>query len=423
MSNWEGRVEDFDLLTGQARFGGDLSAKDALWLGFVRSPVARATIAGIDASAAEALDGVIGVYKADDLDLITQAGLEGISPANISRPPLAEGSVVYVGEAVAAVVAVSEAAAVDACDLVAVDYQPLPPIPDQTAATAEDAPLLHPGHGSNTVITIPSGDRAVTRAVLNRADVTVTVVQHYPRVACSPIEGVAGLVIPEGDRVAIHINAQMPSLAHEELAATLATADDRINLVIPPIGGGFGGKCDGENGLFAVAARLVLRLNRPLRLAQSRPENLLSMQARDQHQRITLAADSRGVVTALEAEVSADVGGYAGMGAFEPLQTQRLIPGPYRIDLVAVTASAVMTNTVPTGPYRGPGRAEAIGLLERAMDNLARTLDLDPAEVRRRNLLRPHDFPRPTPSGLVMDEADHLGALDRALNEIGYPML
>ncbi len=423
MSNRAGRIEDFDLLTGQARFGGDLSAEGALWLGFVRSPIARATIAGIDTSEAEALDGVVGVFTADDLDLITQAGLEGVSPANISRPPLAEGSVAYVGEAIAAVIAVSEAVAVDAGELTAVDYQPLPPVPNQVNATAESAPLLHPAHGSNTVLTVPSGDLAATQAALERADVTVTVSQHYPRVACSPIEGVAGLVVPDGDRVTIHINAQMPSLAHDELAGTLGVEDDRISLIVPPIGGGFGGKCDGENGLFAVAARLALRLNRPLRLAQSRPENLLSMQARDQNQQVTLAANQNGIVTALEAEVSADVGGYAGMGAFEPLQTQRLIPGPYRIDQVAVTASAVMTNTVPTGPYRGPGRAEAIGLVERAMDTLARKLDLDPAEVRRRNLLRPDDFPRRMPSGLVMDEADHLGALERALSEIGYRQL
>ncbi len=422
MSTWEGRIEDFDLLTGRARFGGDLNVEGALWLGFVRSPIARATIAGIDTSEAEALDGVVGVFTADDLDLITQAGLEGVSPANISRPPLAEGSVAYVGEAVAAVVAVSEPVVVDACELVAVDYQALPPVPDQSAA-AEDAPLLHPAHGSNIVLTVPSGDLAATQAALERADVTVTVSQHYPRVACSPIEGVAGLVVPDGDRVTIHINAQMPSLTHDELAGTLAIDDDQISLVVPPIGGGFGGKCDGENGLFAVAARLALRLNRPLRLAQSRPENLLSMQARDQNQQITLAANQNGIVTALEAEVSADVGGYAGMGAFEPLQTQRLIPGPYRIDQVAVTASAVMTSTVPTGPYRGPGRAEAIGLLERAMDTLARDLDLDPAEVRRRNLLQPADFPREMPSGLVMDEADHLGAMEQALAEIGYRKL
>lgn len=423
MSTWEGRIEDFDLLTGQARFGGDLNVEGALWLGFVRSPIARATIAGIDTSEAEALDGVVGVFTAGYLDLITQAGLEGVSPANISRPPLAEGSVAYVGEAVAAVVAVSEPVVVDACELVAVDYQALPPVPDQASAIAEDAPLLHPAHGSNTVLTVPSGDLAATQAALERADVTVTVSQHYPRVACSPIEGVAGLVVPDGDRVTIHINAQMPSLTHDELAGTLAIDDDRISLVVPPIGGGFGGKCDGENGLFAVAARLALRLNRPLRLAQSRPENLLSMQARDQNQQITLAANQNGIVTALEAEVSADVGGYAGMGAFEPLQTQRLIPGPYRIDQVAVTASAVMTSTVPTGPYRGPGRAEAIGLLERAMDTLARDLDLDPAEVRRRNLLQPADFPREMPSGLVMDEADHLGAMEQALAEIGYRKL
>ncbi len=423
MSTWEGRVEDFDLLTGRARFGGDLRAEGALWLGLVRSPVARADIAGIDASAAEALDGVVGVYTAGDLDLVTQPSVEGITPVEISRPPLAEGSVVYVGEAVAAVVAVSEAIAADVCELVEVHYEPLPPLSDLASASDEDAPPVHPQHGSNIVLTVPSGDLAAIHTALDRADVTVTVSQHYPRVACSPIEGIAGLVVPDGDRVAVHINSQMPALTHDELVNTLALADDRISVVVPPIGGGFGGKCWGENGLFAVAAQLALRLKRPLRFVQTRPENLLSMQARDQRQRITLAADSDGVVTALEAEVSADVGGYAGMGAFEPLQTQRLIPGPYRIGQAAVTATAVMTNTVPTGPYRGPGRAEAAGLLERTMDTLARTLNMDPADVRRQNLLRAEDFPRPTPGGLVMDEADHLGALEQALDLIGYKQL
>ena len=421
MSTWEGRVEDFDLLTGRSRFGGDLNAEGAFWLGFVRSPIARATIAGIDTSAAEALDGVVGVFTADDLDLITQPRVEGITPTEISRPPLAEGEVAFVGEAVAAVVAVSEAVAADACDLVAVDYQPLPPVFGLDAATARRAPLVHHSQETNTVLSSFNSDYLITAAKeMAITDEVASAAQHYPRVACSPIEGVAGLAIPDGDRVAIHINTQMPSLVHGELAATLAKPDDQISVVVPPIGGGFGGKCDGENGLFAVAARLALQLNRPLRLVQSRSENLLSMQARDQQQSITLAASLDGIVTALIAEVSADVGGYAGMGAFEPLQTERLIPGPYRIDKVSVQASAVMTNTAPTGPYRGPGRAEAIGLLERAMDNLARKLHLDPAEVRRRNLLRPEDFPRPTPGGLVMDEADHLGALDRALEEVGY---
>ena len=423
MSNWAGRIEDLDLLTGRACFGGDLNAEGALWLGFVRSPVARATIAGIDTSAAEALDGVVGVFTADDLNLVTQPSVEGVTPAEISRPPLAHRTVAYVGEAVAAVVAASEAVAADACELVEVDYRQLPPVSDLALATDDDAPLIHEAHGSNTVLTVPSGNRAATRAALDGAEVTVTVAQHYPRVACSPIEGVAGLVIPDGDRAIIHLNTQMPALTHGELAATLGVADDQISVVVPPIGGGFGGKSHGENGLFAVAARLALRLGSPLRLVQNRPENLLSMQARDQQQRITLAADRHGIVTALEAEVSADVGGYSGMGTFEPLQTQRLLPGPYRIDQIAVTASAVMTNTAPTGPYRGPGRAEAIGLLERAMDELARTLGLDPAEVRRRNLLRPDDFPRQMPSGLVMDDADHLGALEKALEEIDYQQL
>ncbi|MDE0238241.1 MAG: xanthine dehydrogenase family protein molybdopterin-binding subunit [bacterium] len=423
MSTWEGRVEDFDLLTGLARFGGDLNAEGALWLGFVRSTVARAAIVTIDRSAAAALDGVVGVFTADDLELITQPSVEGITPTEISRPPLAQGSVAYVGEAVAVVVAVSEAIATDACEMVEVDYEPLHPLTDLASATDEEAPLLHPRHGSNIVLTVPPGNPASVRPALDQADATVTVSQHYPRVACSPIEGIAGLVAPNEDRVVIHVNSQMPALTHDELTSILALPDDQVSVVVPPIGGGFGGKCWGENGLFAVAARLCQGLNRPLRLVQTRTENLLSMQARDQDQSITLAADQNGTVTALEAEVNADVGGYAGMGAFEPLQTQRLLPGPYRIDQVAVTASAVMTNTVPTGPYRGPGRAEAIGLLERAMDNLARALDLDPAELRRRNLLRPEDFPRQTPGELTMDEADHLGALEQALAKIGYPKL
>ena len=137
MSNWEGRVEDFDLLTGRARFGGDLRVEGALWLGFVRSPVARAAIVAIDKSAAEALDGVAGVFTADDLELITQPSVEGITPTEISRPPLAQGSVAYVGEAVAAVVAISEAVAADACEMVEVDYEPLPPLSNLASATDE----------------------------------------------------------------------------------------------------------------------------------------------------------------------------------------------------------------------------------------------------------------------------------------------
>ncbi len=226
MSNWEGRVEDFDLLTGQTRFGGDLWAEGALWVGFVRSPVARATIAGIDKSAAEALDGVVGVFTADDFDLITQPSVEGVTPVEISRPPLAKGSVAYVGEAVAAVVAVNEAVAADAGELVEVDYRPLPPVPNLASATGENALLVHAQHGSNTVLSVPSGDPAAVRTALNRADVTVTVSQHYPRVACSPIEGIAGLVVPNGDRVVTHINSQMPALTHDELANTQALPDD-----------------------------------------------------------------------------------------------------------------------------------------------------------------------------------------------------
>ncbi len=423
MSPWAVRVEDFDLVSGRTKFGGDLKTPGALWLGFVRSQVANAEIIAIDATEAQVLDGVIGVYTAADLNLNTQPSLDGVTSMEAARPPLANGKVAFVGEAVAAVVAVDEATAADGADLVVVDYKPLPPVPNIAGATAAGGPLIHPSHGSNMVLSVGSGDVAAVQSALANSEATVTVTQHYPRVACAPLEGAAGMVVPEGDRATIHINTQMPDLSHDELAATLGMADDRISLVVPPIGGGFGGKSTGENHLFAVATRLALRLNRPLRLAQTRSENLLSMQARDQDQKITLGANRDGTITALHAEVTANVGGYAGLGAFEPLQTQRLIPGPYRINPVAVTAGAVMTTTVPTGPYRGPGRAEAIGLEERAMDTLARSLDIDQAELRRRNLLRPEDFPHRTASGMDMDEADHLGALERALSEVGYRRL
>ncbi|WP_420640202.1 xanthine dehydrogenase family protein molybdopterin-binding subunit [Candidatus Poriferisocius sp.] len=448
--DWSGRVEDVDLLCGRVRYAGDLDGSEpdgggAWWVGFVRSPVASAEIAAIDTAAAEALDGVIGVYTATDVTVGAPPAVDGVTPAAISPPALAEDRVAYVGQAVAAVVAESEAVAADAGALVEVTYRSRLPVADLLAASAPDAPLVHPAHSTNTVLrevmgpsdTPPQGPAGPSEtppqgpagpsdthpqgpAGPSETAIVVSVAQHIARVACAPLEGVAALVVPEGERLTVWLNTQMPSATHDGLVAALGLPDDHVRVVVPPIGGGFGGKCSGENGLVAVVARLALRLGRPLRLSQTRAENLLSMQARDQDQRISLKATVDGRVTTMDAEVNANVGGYAGLGAFEPLQTQRLIPGPYRVDQVAVTAAATITTTAPTGPYRGPGRAEAIALLERAMDTLARTLDLDPADVRRRNLLRPEDFPRTLPSGLVMDEADHLGALERALTEVGY---
>lgn len=405
--------EDLPLLTGAVRYVSDQVLPGMLHLGFVRSPSAHALLTGIDASEALALPGVVGVFTAEDLGLPPHDQLSGMLPDAVLPPPLAVDRVRYVGERVAAVVADDPVMLADALDAVFLDLEPLRVVVDPVAALAPDAPLLFPEHGTNVVHELSAGDAA---AAFAGAPVVVTVEQVNPRVAVVPLEGTSVLVVPGADgRLHVHMGAQMPKELREDLARHLGLPLELVHVVGEAVGGAFGGKTVGGGPDLSVPAAVALRLGRPVRYVEGRRDNLLSMHGRGQHQRIEVAADTDGRLLGLRVTITCPVGGYGGTGAYEPTATLRVLPGPYRLDAVEVLIRSVVTNTPLTGPYRGPGRAEAAAIMDRAIDLVARRLGLDPVEVRRRNLLRPEELPRAQVHGSNLEPADFLDTLDAAL--------
>src|SRR5579884_1276393 len=383
------RSEDPRFLKGEARYVDDIEVAGGLVASFVRSHHAHARIVSIDADAARRAPGVVAVFTAADLDLPpSPAGRR----AALARPRLAAGVVRYVGEPLAVVVAESAAAAVDARELVDVDYEPLPAVVDPIAATEEGAPLLFPDHGSNVV----SDGGAADEDPLEGADVVVRARLVNQRVAPVPLEPNAALAVPEpGGGLTIYASTQSPFGVRREVASALGLEEEAVRVVAPDVGGGFGAKGGAYPEQIVVAA-LAHRLGRPVRWAETRSENLVGI---------------------------TDVGAYSWRGTFLPGVTRVMASGVYRIPRIAFRPMAVVTNTTPTGPYRGAGRPEAAALLERSMDLLAAELGMDPVEIRRRNFISPDQFPYQSPTGASYDSGDYAKALDRALELVGYQEL
>lgn len=409
------RREDPAILEGAARYFDDLPV-DALHLVFVRATIAHARIAGIDTSEAAAVPGVIGVYTADDLELGPVQGFVMLPPV-FSRPPLARERVRFVGEAVAAVVAESRAAAVDAAELVVVDYEPLPVVVDPEAALADGAPLLFPEHGSNLVIELDFGE---VPGVLDDADVVVRGRFLNQRLAAVPMEPNGIVVEPRDGDLVVHVPTQAPFGVRDGLATALGLPEDQVRVIAPAVGGGFGAKA-GMYAEYAVAAKIACLLDRAVKWTETRSENMVAMtQGRGQVQDVELGVRAEGTITGLRAEIVADAGAYPGIGAFLPYLTRSMAQGVYAIPKVQVRSRSVATNTPTTAAYRGAGRPEASALLERIVDMAARELGIDPVEMRRRNLLPPEAFPLTTATGARYDVGDYEKALDAACEAVGY---
>ncbi len=411
------RSEDPRFLRGEARYVDDIEVAGGLVASFVRSHHAHARIVSIDADAARRAPGVVAVFTAADLDLPpSPAGRR----AALARPRLAAGVVRYVGEPLAVVVAESAAAAVDARELVDVDYEPLPAVVDPIAATEEGAPLLFPDHGSNVV----SDGGAADEDPLEGADVVVRARLVNQRVAPVPLEPNAALAVPEpGGGLTIYASTQSPFGVRREVASALGLEEEAVRVVAPDVGGGFGAKGGAYPEQIVVAA-LAHRLGRPVRWAETRSENLVGMtHGRAQVQDVELGARRDGTIVGLRARALTDVGAYSWRGTFLPGVTRVMASGVYRIPRIAFRPMAVVTNTTPTGPYRGAGRPEAAALLERSMDLLAAELGMDPVEIRRRNFISPDQFPYQSPTGASYDSGDYAKALDRALELVGYQEL
>jgi carbon-monoxide dehydrogenase large subunit len=414
------RVEDPPMVTGAARYTDDLSIPGAVHAVFVRSVMAHARIGGIDTNDAAGMPGVVGVFTAADLDLPTMS--PGMGPPAVARPPLARDVVRFLGEAVAVVVAATREQALDAAEAVSVDYDPLPVVTDPVAAAEPDAPLLYPDHGSNVAVEAPWKGEAIQ---LDQAEVVLRARMVNQRVIPAPMEPNTAVAAPDEATggIIVWTPTQAPFFTQAAMCDVLGIEPAQLRVIAPAVGGAFGARIVTYPEQVIVAA-LARRLERPVRYVESRSETMLAMtHGRGQVQDVELGATREGLITDLRLRIIADGGAYPGDAALMPGMTVQMLCGPYGVQRVEGHARTVATNTSPIAAYRGAGRPEATWLLERMIDQLAAELELDPAEVRRRNLLPPDAFPYDTVAGATYDSGDYAVALERALELAGYQRL
>ncbi len=421
------RTEDPKFLTTGGEYTADVTddrLTGACHVFFVRSPVAHARIARVDASAALRAPGVLAVITGADL-----AGLPDLKPMDpdtmnmrMLRRPLATDVVRFVGDPVAAVVTEHEYQGEDAVELVDVDYEPLPTVLDLDDALS-GATLLFPEAGSNVVGEF--GDRSSLRPDLfDGCEVVVTRTFTNQRVAPAPMETRAAAAAWDADgRLTAWVPNQGAQGTKGSLARMLGVDRDLVRVITPDVGGAFGAKfgADPEHAVVAWAAR---HLGRPARWTETRFENLLTMtHGRAQRHTVTIGGSRDGDVRAYRLEVVQDSGAYPRIGALLPSLTILMATGPYDIPNAEAVGVSVVTNTTPVGAYRGAGRPEATAALERAMDLFAAEIGMDPAQVRRRNLLPPFSEPHETKFGALYDNGDYPAALDLVLQAAGYDKL
>ncbi len=413
------RREDPAILDGSARYYDDLAVDGLLHLVFVRSTIAHAAVLSIDTADAETMPGVVAVYTAATLPMEPIQGFVMLPPA-FNRPPLATGRVRFVGDIVAAVVAETRAQAVDAAEQVIADYDPLPVVIDPELAMADDAPLLFEEHGSNLAIAFDAGDDPT---IMDGADVVVKQRLVNQRLAAVPMEPNGIVVELDGDGLLVRVPTQAPHGLVAGIAAAVGLPTERVRVIAPAVGGGFGAKMDMYIE-YAIAAKAALVLGRPVKWTETRSENMVSMtHGRAQVQYVEMGLTRDGTITALKAMVYQDSGAYPSIGAFLVYFTRQLAQGVYSIPKVQVNAQSAATNTTTTAAYRGAGRPEATAMLERIIDIAADELDIDPVEIRRRNLIPPDAFPLTTVTGANYDVGEYAKALDEACRVAGYDTL
>jgi|TARA_B100001146_G_scaffold98587_1_gene87226 carbon-monoxide dehydrogenase large subunit len=416
------RREDAALLTGEAKFIDDLQIPGALWVACVRSPHAHARIGGIDASAALAIDGVVAVYSGDDLADAWAAPLPCAWPVtedmkNPAHHPVAQGKANYAGDIVAVVVAESRYAAADGLEGVVVDYEPL-----DAVVTIEDAEtdriVIHESEGTNVSYVwplVPDPD-AVEAAFADAAHhVTETFVhQRLIPTAMEP-RGVAAVPAPHNGDMILYSSTQIPHILKVMAAITLGLPEQKVRVIAPSVGGGFGCKLN----VYAeeiICMALARRHGVPVRWTEGRTEAAGStIHGRAQRQTIELAADADGKLTAVRATLLADMGAYLQLVApGVPLLGAFLYHGLYDVPVYSFTCKSVFTNLTPTDAYRGAGRPEATYAIERAMDALAVVVGVGPDEIRSRNFIPTEKFPYDSPAGLTFDSGNYQPTLDRA---------
>jgi carbon-monoxide dehydrogenase large subunit len=419
------RVEDRPLLLGVGRYTDDVDLPGTTSLYLVRSPHAHARIVRIDTAAAAAMPGVLAVVTGADVRDLGHLRAAAVFPntTHAPHPILADGVAWAVGEAVAAVVAETPAAARDAAERVVVEWEPLPPMVEPEDAVAPSAATLHAGVPGNLAFQHRWRTGDVGAGFADAAAVARLRVEQPPLsgVALEP-RSVLARYETVAEELTVWCSTQAPFRIRADIAASLGFNESRIRVVAPDVGGGFGvkGSTYREEVL---AAWLTVRLGRPVKWIATRGEDLLvTHHGRGGHAEGELAVHRDGRIRALRASIRYPLGPYL-RGPMQPWNHARTLPGAYVVPAVDIDSAGLYTTTPPTGAYRGAGRPEGIFLIERLMDEAARALGMDPADIRRRNFIAADAFPYRTATGCVYDSGDYRTAFDKALALADYPRL
>ena len=424
------RLEDWDLLRGGGLYVDDIRLPGMLHAAILRSPVAHAALRRVDVTAALRWPGIVAALAFADLPRETPA-LPNLRPHPALRArtafPLARDRVRYVGEPIAVVVGTSRYVAEDALDCVKVEYEALPVVTGLGAAAEGRPALVHEDLGSNVAARIrqETGDVA---AAFARADLVLHDSFHISRSTGQAMEtrGVVAAVDRDSGVLTVWASCQRPHQNRRHIAAMLGLPEERVRVIAPHVGGGFGpkGRFYAEDYLIPHLART---LGHPVKWIEDRREHLLTTtQEREQVHQVSVALGRDGTVLGVRDSFVQDMGAYVSAGLVVPFNTLSLLPGPYRVPAVEVEATCLYTNRVATSPVRGAGQPEATFVMEHIMDLAAAALRLDPAEVRRRNLIVPEAMPYAgglrdmDGQPIVYDSGDYPRCLARALEAIGY---
>jgi len=425
------RREDPRLLTGTARYTADMTLPGQLYASILRSPHGHARITRIATAAAQAAPGVAAVFTGADTEGVLQsipcAWLVPNSDLKTAPyAPLAKTTVRYVGDAVAVVVADSPEQAADAVDLIEVDYETLTAVVDPEKAVQSGAPQLHQEAPNNIAFhwVVAGGD---VDAAFSKADVVVRdriIQQRLIPTAMEP-RGALAHYLPATGELTLWNTTQNPHIVRFIMSLVCGIPEDRLRVIAPEVGGGFGSKIPQIQGDF-ITVFCSMKLGRPVKWIETRSENYQSTtHGRDHVQDVEMAATKDGKILGLRCTVWAGMGAYLSTAApgIPTILHGLMLSGPYQIGAVKEDVYGVYTNTTPVEAYRGAGRPEATFMLERVIDRLADELKIDPVEIRKRNLIAPFDNGHDVVTGLKYDSGNYQGALDKALAHVDYAVL
>ena len=422
------RKEDARLLTGRTNWTDNIQLPGTLHMATLRSSVAHARITRIDTSAAAAAEGVFAVYTGADFpDLLGTTCVWPVTDdiKTATMPAICSDKVNFAGDVVAVVIATEKYLAVDALDLIDVDYEPLPAVVDMESALASGSPNVHEDFGTNQCFTmnVPWGDYAAAKA---KADVVVTRRFINQRLIPNPMEPRSVVAAPMGmsDEITIWTSTQIPHVLRVLLALLTGISENNLRVVAPDVGGGFGAKLQ-INREEVLSVVLAKKLGRPIKWTEGRSEHMVSTHhGRDQIQDIEIAATSDGTILGLKVDLKADMGAYLQIiTPGTPLLGMFMYSGIYKMDALDFTCTGVYTNKTPTDAYRGAGRPEATYAIERIVDELANELGMEPLELRKKNWIKHEEFPYTQIAGLTYDTGNYEAATARAVELFGYDEL